>query len=608
MNAHSIPILLAGFLVGVALGWGEGISMMRHASATTIYVAPTGDDANPGMSAKPLRTLQKAVESARPGDTIHVRAGIYTERVQMKTSGTPGQPIVLEGERGPNGEYLTILDASVPIRVRWVPAPEIGPGVFKAPYPGFEPYAMLVGGKCIPRIWNDHMADGEGFKKLAYPPDQTETTMYGKREVKFWDLVGAMFGFREGTVYLRFRDGDDPNQKELRAAPAGGGIEIRNQSHWVVRHLMVRGGHNCIRISGPKATHNVVEHCRLVNATERIQISEGASENLVRHNEITTDFYAEKCITGAWGGPWTGPDVPYEIALKEYFYNLYKYFFGPNSTSDYGVRMNGVGPGNEVCYNHVFRGGQGIHVSDATDTKIHNNRVHEFSSIGIISTMNRVVNVQVYDNFVSDCNINLRIHHVNEPGQKAPRSLYVYRNRFALPPHVGTHIFFHYWEKNDVADYLHPHLFIYHNSFSGGRAGLSPSGYAVGCGGLPNTLVVNNVFSTDNPVQTSLALLQAQGVWAAFDYNWLGGAGKPSRPGADPSWYGPSNIAEKGKQIWDPSTLPDFRLPPDSQARQAGLDLSRRFTVGGKTYDPLPGMEPGYFFGPKPDMGAVQHR
>ena len=63
-----------------------------------------------------FRTIQQAVNAALPGDTILVRAGIYSEWVTMSASGTPSLPITLKaysGERPiiqPNGtndwEYM----------------------------------------------------------------------------------------------------------------------------------------------------------------------------------------------------------------------------------------------------------------------------------------------------------------------------------------------------------------------------------------------------------------------------------------------------------------------------------------------------------------------
>ena len=63
-------------------------------------VAPDGDDKNPGTETEPLRTIQKAVDRARAGDTVRVRAGTYRESVILRFAGEPGRPIVLENYPG----------------------------------------------------------------------------------------------------------------------------------------------------------------------------------------------------------------------------------------------------------------------------------------------------------------------------------------------------------------------------------------------------------------------------------------------------------------------------------------------------------------------------
>ena len=47
-------------------------------SATTYYVAPSGNDKNPGSDLKPFLTLQKAADSTFPGDVVIARDGVYT--------------------------------------------------------------------------------------------------------------------------------------------------------------------------------------------------------------------------------------------------------------------------------------------------------------------------------------------------------------------------------------------------------------------------------------------------------------------------------------------------------------------------------------------------
>src|SRR5215510_2981563 len=44
----------------------------------TYRVSPTGSDSNPGSEARPFRTIQKAANSVKPGDTVLVDDGVYT--------------------------------------------------------------------------------------------------------------------------------------------------------------------------------------------------------------------------------------------------------------------------------------------------------------------------------------------------------------------------------------------------------------------------------------------------------------------------------------------------------------------------------------------------
>lgn len=85
--------------VGMLAGAADGAT-----AATTLVVAVNGDDSAPGTLTRPLKTIQKAVDLARPGDTITVRGGTYalTDNITIATSGTASQPITLgtyAGER-----------------------------------------------------------------------------------------------------------------------------------------------------------------------------------------------------------------------------------------------------------------------------------------------------------------------------------------------------------------------------------------------------------------------------------------------------------------------------------------------------------------------------
>ncbi|MBN1670399.1 MAG: right-handed parallel beta-helix repeat-containing protein [Kiritimatiellae bacterium] len=70
------------------------------AEGGTYYVAGPGSDENPGSAAAPFRTIQKAADTVRPGDTVLVRGGRYAESVVMKTSGAAGGVITFRPEPG----------------------------------------------------------------------------------------------------------------------------------------------------------------------------------------------------------------------------------------------------------------------------------------------------------------------------------------------------------------------------------------------------------------------------------------------------------------------------------------------------------------------------
>ncbi len=57
------------------------------------YVAPTGDDSNPGTEASPWKTIQKASSTLTAGQTVYIRSGTYNEQVTPQNSGTAGQVI-----------------------------------------------------------------------------------------------------------------------------------------------------------------------------------------------------------------------------------------------------------------------------------------------------------------------------------------------------------------------------------------------------------------------------------------------------------------------------------------------------------------------------------
>ena len=90
-------------VVGLALFVSAG-------SASTYYVdARRGNNANGGTADSPWQTIQKAADSAQPGDTVLVAEGDYAERIQVTHSGAPQRPISFEARGRALTEGFTII-------------------------------------------------------------------------------------------------------------------------------------------------------------------------------------------------------------------------------------------------------------------------------------------------------------------------------------------------------------------------------------------------------------------------------------------------------------------------------------------------------------------
>lgn len=64
------------------------------------YVAPWGSNSNPGTRGQPWRTIQRALDTLRPGQRALVRKGIYTQSLVMSRAGTATAPITVRAYPG----------------------------------------------------------------------------------------------------------------------------------------------------------------------------------------------------------------------------------------------------------------------------------------------------------------------------------------------------------------------------------------------------------------------------------------------------------------------------------------------------------------------------
>lgn len=80
-------------------------------SDNALYVSPSGSDTNAGTFDAPFKTVQKALDTVKAGQTIYLREGTYTALNTFKSSGTEGNYITLRNYPGEK-PYLTMTSGS----------------------------------------------------------------------------------------------------------------------------------------------------------------------------------------------------------------------------------------------------------------------------------------------------------------------------------------------------------------------------------------------------------------------------------------------------------------------------------------------------------------
>jgi parallel beta-helix repeat protein len=134
----------------------QTVSPTLEASATSLYVATTGSDNNPGTSAQPLRTIQAAADKVQAGQTVIVKGGVYYERViNIRRGGTTTAPVTFRaapGERVVIDHGLRVQswqsDTGSVFKAKIIPFPDMTASEFKYD----DTIAVVVGDKPLKRV------------------------------------------------------------------------------------------------------------------------------------------------------------------------------------------------------------------------------------------------------------------------------------------------------------------------------------------------------------------------------------------------------------------------------------------------------------------------
>ena len=602
------------------------------------YVAKEGNDKNSGSANAPFATIAFAASKAQPGDTVIIGPGLYREQVTFTRSGKKNSPITFKGVRGKNGEFLTVIEGNGTTLGKWVPAPEIGPEVWKTDL-AERPDLVLMDGKMIgyinkltmalPRrkpipdeirehhIWSKFGPGCQrcpGLDLLALKKDVLFSHPYlGGRKELFWPTIGnVLTGWSNGKLYVRFTDGSSPD-KHTFSASYGKGFTLKKVSWLKFSDLHLRGSRYQFHIIW-NSTDNIIENCLLMHGGARVRIERKSDNNIVRNSILTAGF-----IRGDLFQLRSRDDMRGGV-----LYEFFKYIIGTSLSDDMGVQA--FAAGTKIYGNIILQGLIGVH-TDAPGSEFCNNVVMQMSSVGIY-TGPRTIG-RFHHNLLINNGIPIRIHDLRSA--RAERVEHHYKNVIIQAPRDGSQMFVHcsshlsdpdrinfeppspkhkypVYKKNPPNPVDPGKFYIYHNTFWGGQE--KEPGFYVG--------YYYNRFRSVMPFVFVNNVIKGCHRWEDHSQELLAGNLLYGYPGA--GHQQPLRFPEVKKHntlipetlngtIWNSKKIPgiyDLTLAEKSPALGIAIDISKPFTYKGKKYEAFPGFKPGYFKGKAPAAGAFQ--
>jgi len=340
------------------------------AASQTYYVSPTGNDANPGTEAEPLRTISRASALVQAGSTVYVKAGTYGERVTISASGSSADRIRFERY----GTDQVVVTKGFEVTGDYV---ELD-GFEISPCSGIDTrkcaVTLLDADHCWVHNINVHdttsgsgiEVDGAGSDNLI--EDFTVRNVYevglatGPSTTRNTFLNGTVWGFG-GNEAVGMLDGSYNTLDGITIRGPGGA----NSSNYDGDGIHPLGSHNTIRncaIYDIHAADNPNSHCDAIqwwNAVDNLTI--------------------ENCLIGSWK------------------------YDGPHNDLDCGHIMIGTeGPStNVVIRNNVFLGG-GNYIIDVNDggghaidgLKFYNNTCRSNGTLRVLAMPNAAIKNNIF--------------------------------------------------------------------------------------------------------------------------------------------------------------------------------------------------------------------
>ncbi|MEM7539414.1 MAG: discoidin domain-containing protein [Chloroflexota bacterium] len=275
----------------------QQLAAQQALNSTIYYVAPTGRNIHTGLNAqKPLRTIQRALGLAQPGDRIVLARGEYRQDFHSVRHGTEGEPITITGPveaivRGAgrshvvdinhdyhvlegftiDGHYATKnRQKQVREKLLFVQGTGIRQGVI-----GLRVLSMTLrhaGGECL---------------RLRYFVQESEIAHSNIMDCGIHDFVQGGTGKNGEGIYIgtsskQWADGTNPT-----ADPDD------SSRNWIHHNTIDTQGGECIEVK-EGASDNIVEHntCTGQQDGDSAGLNVRGNGNIVRYNKSTRNLGA----------------------------------------------------------------------------------------------------------------------------------------------------------------------------------------------------------------------------------------------------------------------------------------------------------------------------
>lgn len=254
------------------------------------HVSPAGADTNAGTAASPFKTIQKAIDSAMPGDIVRLGDGVYLQNAITKRNGQPGAPITITGARtavvkGSGGSRIFEINHDYIVLSGFTLDGKWGSGTSTADYRdktlyiiGKDPREGVTGVRITGmKITN---AAGECVRLRYFSTNnEIDNNEIGPCGVDDFQFNGG--GKNGEGIYV----GTAPEQRGMNGAPtADPDISKNNRIH--SNTIDTQGG-ECVDVK-EDATENIVENniCRGSKDPDSAGLDSRGNNNVFRGNTV----------------------------------------------------------------------------------------------------------------------------------------------------------------------------------------------------------------------------------------------------------------------------------------------------------------------------------